>query len=321
MELRQLRSLLAVQEAGSFSAAAEALATVQSNVSAHISKLERELQVILVDRRTGTLTAEGEIVAKRARHLLGELAEIYEDLAAHGSDATGRVRVGMIATVASWLLPRLLERLRTRHPRIELEIAEGTAASLQRRLHSGSVDLAVLTAPIRFDELLFSVLLEERYVLVVPADNPLASHEQVTIAEAATLPMLVPPVHVGFRDELEAIANARGARLSIIAEIDGLNVIAALALRGYAPAILPASAVETIARQAATVAIEIVDVPPRQIGLARHRNHLLSAAARAVATELSSLTSHEDLRWLPAGVTTVHSRTLAQREPQALLQT
>jgi DNA-binding transcriptional LysR family regulator len=303
VELKQLRSLIAVQEAGSFSAAAEALATVQSNVSAHISKLERELGVILVDRRAGQLTAEGEIVVKRARHLLGEIAEIYEDLAMHGSDVTGRVRLGMVATVASWLLPPLLERLGREHPRVDLEVAEGTAASLQRRLQSGSIDLALLTAPIRYEELLFSVLLQERYVLVVPANHHLASARTLTIAEAASQPLLVPPVHVGFRDELEAIAAARGARLQVIAEIDGLNVIAALALRGFAPAILPASAVEVIAHHADTVAIELTDVPPRQIGIARHRNHLQSAAARAVTALLTGLTARLSPHLLPAGVT------------------
>ncbi len=303
MELKQLRSLLAVEEAGSFSGAADALATVQSNVSAHVSKLERELGVVLVDRRTGQLTAEGEIVAKRARHLLSEIAEIYEDLALHGSDATGRVRLGMIATVASWLLPPLLERLGREHPRIELEVAEGTAASLQRRLHSGGVDLAVLTNPIRYEELTFTTLLTERYVLVVPKTHPMASARSLQVAEAASLPMLVPPVHVGFRDELEAIVASRGARLSVIAEIDGLNVIAALALRGFAPAILPASAVEVVAHHAETVAIELADVPPRQIGLARHRNHLQSAAARAVGAVLVGLPHRLPRHALPTGVT------------------
>lgn len=308
MELRQLRSLIAVQEAGSFSAAAEALATVQSNVSAHISKLERELQVVLVDRRTGQLTTEGEIVAKRARHLLGEIAEIYEDLSLHGSDATGKVRVGMIATVASWLLPPLLDRLTKEHPRVELEIAEGTAASLQRRLQSGGIDLAVLTTPIRYEELVFRVLLEERYVLVAPRSHPLANEPALTIAQAASVPMLVPPVHVGFRDELEAIAASRGVRLRVIAEIDGLNVIAAVALRGFAPAILPASAVEVLAHHADTIAVQLTDVPPRQIGLARHRNHLQSAAARAVSTLLTSLPTRMAANALPAGVTTPRPR-------------
>ncbi|HET7721324.1 MAG TPA: LysR family transcriptional regulator, partial [Acidimicrobiales bacterium] len=73
MDLRQLAALVAVAETGTFSAAAEALHTVQSNVSTHVARLERELGVTLVDRAAGRLTEEGELVVARARRIQGEL--------------------------------------------------------------------------------------------------------------------------------------------------------------------------------------------------------------------------------------------------------
>ena len=75
MEIKQLQSLLAIADHGSFSAAARALATVQSNVSAHISRLEKELGTVLIDRHQGGLTDEGDIVAARARRSAAWLAE------------------------------------------------------------------------------------------------------------------------------------------------------------------------------------------------------------------------------------------------------
>ena len=73
MDLKQLEAVLAIADHGSFSAAANALGTVQSNVSGRVARLERELDATLIDRSTGALTVEGRIVATRARRVLGEL--------------------------------------------------------------------------------------------------------------------------------------------------------------------------------------------------------------------------------------------------------
>jgi DNA-binding transcriptional LysR family regulator len=289
MELRQLRSLLAVEEAGSFSAAAEALDTVQSNISSHISRLERELNTLLIDRRTGTLTEEGEIVARRSRRLLEELEEIYTDLDGLKADITGRVRLGIIATTASWLLPLLLDQLGTAHPRIELEIAEGTAASLQRRLHSGNIDLALLTTPLTIDGLTFESLFTETYVLITEPEHPLAHQESISLYEAVQYPLIVPPSHIGFREELEAMAATRGLQLKHTAEIDGLHVVAILALGGYGSAILPSSAILSLVQPTPRVSIPIVDLNPRRVGIGRYRNRIQSAASKAVVETLVTI--------------------------------
>ena len=114
MDLRQLTVLVAVAEAGSFSAAARALHTVQSNVSTHVARLERELGVTLVDRASGALTEEGEVVVGRARHIQAELEALSADVAALRDEVTGTVRLGCIGTSARWLVPLVLE---AGHPR------------------------------------------------------------------------------------------------------------------------------------------------------------------------------------------------------------
>src|SRR5271168_335246 len=93
MDIRHLRALVAVSENGSFSAAADALGTVQSNVSAHVARLEKELGTTLVDRSAGRLTAEGEVVAARAYRILGEIDAVTADLNALHQDVGGTVRI------------------------------------------------------------------------------------------------------------------------------------------------------------------------------------------------------------------------------------
>src|SRR5579863_4331531 len=114
MEIRHLQALVAVAEHGSFSAAADHLGTVQSNISAHIARLEREIGSTLVDRSGGRLTPEGEVVVARAHRVMGELDALLADVGALRESVAGNVRVGMIGTTARWLAPLLLAELSER---------------------------------------------------------------------------------------------------------------------------------------------------------------------------------------------------------------
>ena len=120
MDLRQLAALVAVDDHGSFSAAARALYTVQSNVSAHIAHLERELGVTLVDRAKGRLTPEGIVVVARARRIQRELEALTADAASMGQEVAGDARLGVIGTTARWLVPQLLGAVHAAHPKVQV---------------------------------------------------------------------------------------------------------------------------------------------------------------------------------------------------------
>ena len=120
MELRHLQALTAISDHGTFSAAADHLGTVQSNISAHVARLEKELGTPLIDRADGRLTAEGAVVVARARRILSELDALLSDVAACKDEVTGTVRVGMIGTTARWLVPRLMDAAAQRHPKLRL---------------------------------------------------------------------------------------------------------------------------------------------------------------------------------------------------------
>lgn len=280
MDIRQLKTLVAVDDYGGFSAAAEALDTVQSNVSAHISKLESELSVVVVDRRSGKLTDEGRTVATRARRLLLEMEAIFTDLSALKNDVRGRVRLGMIGTTARWLIPPLVAALVERHPHLQLEVTEGTALTLQARIVSGVLDVAVLNRPITSDEVTFTSLFDEELGLLVPPGHPFADREEISIRLLDNLPLLVPPKGTGFRDELDAVAAKNQVTIVPKAEVDGLRLAAALTFDGFGPAILPASAIPAYLYDEWR-AVKITDLSPRRVGFVKRQKGLDTAATKA----------------------------------------
>src|SRR6187399_2369728 len=144
MDLRQLSAIVAVADHRTFSAAARALHTVQSNISTHVAHLERELGVTLVDRATGKLTEEGTTVVARARRVLSEVEALIADVAAVSREVEGIARVGIIGTTARWLAPRLLEAMEQRFPRVTVVIVDATTTSLLPQLHSGLLEVAII---------------------------------------------------------------------------------------------------------------------------------------------------------------------------------
>ena len=294
MELRHLQALVAISDHGTFSAAADHLGTVQSNVSAHVARLERELGAPLIDRATGRLTEEGVVVVARGRRVLSELDALVADVAACRDEVTGTVRVGMIGTTARWLVPQLLERTRVRHPKLRLVVVEGITTGLEPQLANGQLDLAVLNLPVPGRDLVTSLLFEEDLVLVVPDGHEFAGRDRpITLAELAELELLLPLPGTSFRDELEAAIRPLGLTFLPAAEIDGLRLIASLTFEGYGPAILPATAIPTFLRtRFHLVAVE--GIPRRRVGVAQRSRGLPSAPTRALLELLQSIVAEPD---------------------------
>jgi DNA-binding transcriptional LysR family regulator len=282
MDLRQLSALLAVAEHGTFSAAAKALFTVQSNVSTHIARLERELGVTLVDRSRGVLTEEGALVVARARRVANELEALRADVASMGADVAGDVRVGVISSTARWLVPPLLATVRARHPRVRPIVIEASTTSLAPQLLTGQLDMAVLNLPLDEPELAAEVLFEEDLVLIAPLDHPLSGRTSVALSELAGHQLLLAPPGTALRDDADAAAAGAGVRLTASAEIDGVRLMASLAFQGAGCALLPATAVVTD-REGPWTRISVDGLPRRSVGLARRRRGLPSAPARTLA--------------------------------------
>ncbi|HEY0521020.1 MAG TPA: LysR family transcriptional regulator [Ilumatobacteraceae bacterium] len=243
MDLRQLTTLVAIADHGSFSAAARALYTVQSNVSGHVARLERELGVTLVDRQRGGLTDEGVIVVDRARRVLHELEDLAAEMASRGNEVTGDSRLGVIGTTARWLLPQLLGEVSTAHPRVHVTIHEGNTSSLLPRLQASQIDAAILHLPIDEPELQVDALFAEDLLLIAHSRFGLAGCESVALKDLAKIPLLLPPRGTALRRIIDRAAAAGDVELQAQAEIDGVRLLASLAFEGYGPAIVPATSV------------------------------------------------------------------------------
>jgi LysR family hydrogen peroxide-inducible transcriptional activator len=282
MDLRQLHALIAVADHGSFSAAARSLHTVQSNVSTHVARLERELGVLLVDRAAGTITEEGHVVIERARRVKAELDALVSDVASLRDEVHGAARLGIIGTTARWLAPLVVERLALEHPRVQLVVVDATTSLLLPQLSRGELDLAVANLPAGEPEVIEEPLFDEQRVLIAPSDHPLADHDQLNLAELADHEMILAARGTVFRAELDADAEAAGVTLRTRAEVDGLRLVASLAFQGFGPAVLPASAAPGWLDPAGRwKLIPLKGLAPRSVGLVKRRRGLPSAAARA----------------------------------------
>ena len=295
MDLRQLAALTAVADAGSFSAAARRLHTVQSNVSTHVARLEHELGTTLVDRSTGALTDEGEVVVARARRIHHEIEALQADVASMLHEVSGSVRLGCIGTVSRWLVPRLLDLMDERHPRVHLVVVDATTTSLVPQVVGETLDLAVINLPLPSGELATEPLFDEDRIVLAPHGHPLAAHDRVSLAALADHALLVEPRGTAFRDELDVEAARIGLEMDVRAEIDGIRLLTSLAFEGFGPAMVTATAAPPwIEMRCRRVAVD--GLTPRSVGLATPRRGRLSAPARAVRAAIRDLvlaTEHE----------------------------
>src|SRR5260370_25603980 len=201
MELRHLDTVLAIAEEGSFTAAADALATVQSNVSEQVRQLEEELGVQLLTRtRRGAIPTEcGERVLDRARRVRRELEALRADLSMLQGLEAGHASFGTVGTASRWIVPRLVAELRTRAPGVPLRVNEGASERLATEVLAGELAQAILTEPVHERRLAAETLLEEALVGVVPADAPLPSGP-VLLDALATYGLVLPPRGNPLRD-------------------------------------------------------------------------------------------------------------------------
>lgn len=288
MDLRQLAALTAVAEAGSFSAAARRLHTVQSNVSTHIARLERDLGASLVDRATGELTEEGEVVLARARRIHHEIESLRSDVESMLHEVSGTVRLGCIGTTGRWLVPRLLALMAERHPQVHVVIIDATTTSLMPQVVADTLDLAVINLPTAEHELTTEPLFDEDRIILAPLGHPLAAQARVALSDLGEHELLLEPVGTAFRDQLDDQAARIGLEMRALAEIDGIRLLTSLAFEGFGPAMVPTTAAPPwIERACRRVAVD--GLAPRSVGLALPRRGRPSAPARAVRAAIRDL--------------------------------
>jgi DNA-binding transcriptional LysR family regulator len=290
LDIRHLDALLAIAETGSFSAAAEVLHTVQSNVSEQIRQLERELgvPVLIRGRRGATPTEFGRVVLERARRIRGELDSMRVDLSLLQGLEAGHASLGVVGTASRWLVPALVEDLRQRAPGVHLRINEGASERLAAEVVAHEVTMAVVTEPIHDPRLTVEHLLEEDLVGLVPSSVDLGANP-VPFSALAAMSLILPPSGNPFRLEIDEVAAAHGITLSVPVEVEGVRLIADLVAAGRGASILPETAVPPGLASLRTVSI--AGMPPRRLALVTARAAYLSLADRAVRDSVRRLVS------------------------------
>jgi DNA-binding transcriptional LysR family regulator len=308
MELRHLETLLAIDQEGSFTAAADALNTVQSNVSDQIRQLERELGVpLLVRGRRGAEPTEfGAVVLDRARRVQRELEAMRADLSMLQGLEAGHARLGVVGTASRWLMPALVADLRLRAPGVRLRVNEGASERLWAEVLEGELAQAVVTEPVDDRRLTVEHLLDEALVGLVHADVHLP-HEPVPLANLAGLPLVLPPEQNPLRIEVEGAAAAQGLTLHVAIEVEGIRLIADIVAAGEYASILPETALPP--DLGALRAVTIARMPPRRLAIVNARDAQLSLADQAVRESIARLVARHrgarevDVEELPSAAT------------------
>ena len=172
--IKQLQYLVALHEHGHFGRAAEASFVSQSTLSAGIRELETLLDVTLVERsrRVVRFTSLGEAVVAKAHRLLREGEELSELVQAAGKPLSGTLRMSVIPTIAPFMLPRILPRLRKERPELELLLREETSHDAVESLQHGRVDCVLLALPFETGEIEQAHIADDRLLVAFPKDDP-----------------------------------------------------------------------------------------------------------------------------------------------------
>ncbi len=290
--LRHLRYLLALAEHLNFSRAADACSVTQSTLSAGIRELELLIGGQLAERtkRRVMLTPLGLLVCDKARALLHLSDELVSLGAGQAERLAGRLEIGVIATVAPFLLPRLMPALRERYPELELGWREDRTVPLLERLRAGRLDAVLMAFPHAVSGLETMVLLEDVYHFVCHADHPLASAKAVRMEDLPGLDLLLLEkdhcLHAHAIPLLSAAATGKRSNFSATS----LHTLVAMVGEGQGATLLPTIAVEAGLHEAhSSVVVPIAgQTQARQIGLCWRAQSPRASAIRELGTFLKA---------------------------------
>ena len=240
LNLDQLRTLVAVVDLGTFSAAGRALHLAQPTVSLHVSELESRLDTALLLRghRRVTPTAAGADLVGRARRLLREADDAVEAVQRHRDGQVGRVRLACTAGAVTHLLPQLIAAFESRHPDIDVQLTLGTSAGLMRRLFVDDFDLALVALPQPGYPTLQLVPLRRTPMLaILPA--AMKAPAAVTPAWLAKHPLILEEPDTHIAQTVTAWFAAAGLRPRARIEVTINEITRQLVATGYGVSVLP----------------------------------------------------------------------------------
>ena len=285
MEIRQLRSFVAVADLGSFTAAAERLHIVQSAVSQHVRQLERQLGLPLLTRTGGVRpTAAGRLVLERARRVLAETEAIDVDMADLRGLVVGAVRVGSLTWFGPYDLPGLLATYVRAHPGVEVTLREDSTPRMMADVLADELDLSFVSLPSTDVPagLVLLPLAREEMVLVAGGDLVLSKGKSARLVVLDDLPFVAFARGLGLRETVDIALRAAGARPRIVMESNLPGMVRSLVASGAGAAMVPRSVAEA-AGPGVLRTWTIAPKPVRRVlGIVWSAQHPLPPAAAAL---------------------------------------
>lgn len=268
LSLRQLRYFEAVARLGHFGAAAEECAVTQPALSMQIKELEKTLGALLFERRPGetVLTPLGREIAERVTKILLATNDLAAIAKHREKILSGTLSLGIIPTLAPYILPSLLGYLQKRYPALRLELREAQTKAMLHELSRGGLDLVMAAIPNDLPDLEEQHLFDDRFLLAVPADDTKRSRVDPETLDPGQL-ILLEEGHCLRDQALSFCSNERGITKAGLGATS-LSTIMQMVANGYGATFIPEIAVETEMR-GRKLALQrfTAPEPSRQIGL------------------------------------------------------
>jgi len=290
LTLRQLRYFEALARHGHFGHAASSCSISQPALSVQIKELEETLGVCLFERsaRRVRLTSFGEEFALRAREILRSVDELGELARAAQVGLAGRLRVGVIPTVAPYLLPSIVRELSIRYPELDLSIRETQTQRLIRELHDGQLDTAIVALPVSEATFAETALFQEEFVLVRPQEDdkkPVPSRDMLREMRL----LLLEEGHC-FRDQALSFCNLRPSSPRELLDGSSLSTLVQMVGSGIGVTLIPEMAVPIETRSAqVSIARFAAPKPSRTIGMIWRKTNPLAAQLEEIAETVKCL--------------------------------
>ena len=272
LTLRQLRYFDALTRHGHFGRAAEACAISQPALSMQIKEMERALGGMLLERgaRQVALTRFGEEITERVRDILRSVDELGDFARASRDRLAGRLRIGMIPTIAPYLLPKIIGNLSRLHPELDIQVRETLTPRLIQELSEGRLDTAIVALPVSEPSLTEAALFSENFLLVRPRKDegtPVPSHE--SLREMRLL--LLEEGHC-FRDQALSFCKSQSSGSREIPremlDANSLSTLVQMVSAGIGVTLIPEMAVAVETRSAAVSVARFKNPQPsRTIGM------------------------------------------------------
>ena len=288
--LKQLQYLVALHEHGHFGRAAEACYVSQSTLSAGLRDLEALLDVVLVERtkRAVRFTPLGNAVVEKAHRILRETEELSDLVQSSGQPLAGEMRMSVIPTIAPFLLPRMLPRLRRERPNLKLFLREEPSAAAMESLHHGRADCVLLALPYPTGEIEKETIELDAFYVAFPKDDPRDPPQEIlpSLIDENRL-LLLEDGHC-LKDQALAACNRPELRASATMIGTSLHTLVQMVDNGLGLTMLPEMALDAGILNGTNVVARPLksDNANREIALAWRKNSPRADEFRLLAEEL-----------------------------------